>query len=93
VTSLILNHSLLFHRALHLPEGTPVEDSVDINVPGESLLASPLGATADRNVKSSLRGSELLGEETAVSTEADAALLEEGSLELDGTSIAKAEHR
>lgn len=83
---------LLVALVLEVRPATPVEAGVDIDVPGEGLLAAPLGGTTDADVEVGLGGKELLGEETAVGTETLAVLLEVSSLELDAATLVHAEH-
>lgn len=83
---------LLVTLVLEVRPATPVEAGVDIDVPGEGLLASPLGGTTDADVEVGLGGKELLGEETAVGTETLAVLLKVSSLELDAATLVHAEH-
>lgn len=82
----------LFALRLEGP-ATPVEASVNINVPGVGLLATPLGRTTNTDVEVRLSGSKLLGKEMAGGAEALARLLKIGSLKLDATTFVHAEHR
>jgi len=91
VPEVMMTSSLLVALGL-LPAKAPVEAGVDINVPGERFLATPLGGAADRDIEVGLLRSELLGEETAVSTETLAGLLEVSSLELLTNSFVHPEH-
>lgn len=77
-------------RLANLPGETPVERSIDLDVPSVRLLAAPSRAISVE-VKVSLSGGELLGEETAVGTDANAVLLEVSSLELDTGRVAVSE--
>jgi len=86
------NKYLLVALGLEVRPATPVEAGVDINVPGERLLATPLGRTSDGDVEVGLGRGELLGEEAAVSTETLALLLEVSSLELNAATLVHAEH-
>ena len=86
------NKYLLVALGLEVRPATPVEAGVDVNVPGERLLATPLGRTSDGDVEVGLGRGELLGEEAAVGTETLALLLEVSSLELNAATLVHAEH-
>ena len=69
-----------------------VKASVDVEVPGEGLLATKVGRSTDRDVKVGLERRELLGKETAVSTDTVSSLLNVGGLELHTGRLVHAEH-
>lgn len=82
----------VFHSIGLVPPGeSPVEAGIDIDIKGPGLLAAP-AATTSRDVKVELRNSELLGEKTAVGSEALACFLEVSSLELNTATLVHAQH-